>query len=104
MFVEVRVGGGVTVREGDDCKRLHLQATGLSTPDVESALKASEAGQLMEDGDARIRVRWLHETALSAGQVAPDWQARWDGMMAYADSSGWLSPDGAEVRVHCQYD
>jgi hypothetical protein len=104
MFVEVGGDGEVGVVEGEDCKRLHLQATGLSVTDVGGALERAGVGRLTEDGDAFINLEWLHEAAFAASGATPDWPTRWEGMIAFAASSGWLSADGIDVRVHCKYD
>ena len=38
-----------------------------------------------------------------AGPLAddPSWRASYASMLAYADSQGWLTPDGTAVRAHC---
>ena len=58
-------------------------------------------GRVTADG-AHVFVRRDAVRAL-AGPVADteEWQAGFDAMLAYADRSGWLTPDGTAIRAHC---
>jgi hypothetical protein len=48
-----------------------------------------------------LDVAALHAAAQPRA-AGPEWQAQWDRMIASARSQGWLSEDGATVRVHVE--
>lgn len=89
---------GALVRDVDDCGRLHVE-TGLSGDDLRTALTTTGTGA-PADGEHV----WLDLATLRsrAGLLAtdPDWPGRWEAMIAHAQRSGWVSPDGLAVRIH----
>jgi hypothetical protein len=87
----------LSVEENDDCTRLHVVTEELD----EAAVRAVLAGGGLGRPGAPGRV-WLDVAALRARSrgAAPDWPERFDAMIAYAEGSGWLSPDGNLVTAH----
>jgi hypothetical protein len=61
----------------------------------------SSLGQVAADG--RHVFVWRDTVRALAGPAADseEWQAGFDAMLAYAERSGWLTPDGAGIRAHC---
>ncbi|GHE06989.1 hypothetical protein [Klenkia taihuensis] len=60
-----------------------------------------QLGWATPDGE-HVFVRIEALTQLAGDRAAdPDWTAGLDGMLAYARTSGWTSPDGTAVRAHC---
>jgi hypothetical protein len=54
------------------------------------------------DGDhAWLGVQALRTAAHNIG-VGADWDDRFDGMLAYAKSRGWLSSSGSALRAHIE--
>jgi hypothetical protein len=93
MIVRVAADGAVTLDDAADCKRLHVEAADAAG--AGPALEAAGAGRALDDEHVLLEVDWLaHE---SAGIADPDAFA---GMLAYAGSKGWTTPDGRAVRAH----
>jgi hypothetical protein len=99
MFVEV-TGGQVAVRDAANLKGLAVHAV-----DRTQLAALGDLGTVDEGGDHV----WLSIAALrdaAAATVSADERAAWldayDGMIAYALSKGWGSPDGASVRAHLE--
>ncbi len=40
--------------------------------------------------------------AIGAEQAGADWTDRYDGMLAYAASKGWVDGSGTHVRAHVE--
>jgi hypothetical protein len=91
----------VRLDEPDDCTRFHVQV-GEGVDDVGARLSAASAGTMADDDHA-----WVHVAAvrrLATGHVAEDWSTRFDAMLAYARSKGWLDADGSAIRAHLERD
>ena len=74
-----------------------------------------DLGQMAQnDGDADGGADhvWLSITGLKAAALATmatssdderaEWAQAYDGMIGYAVSKGWASPDGSSVRAHIE--
>lgn len=92
----------VSIVDSDDCTRLHV-ATTLAPGDVDSALRTSGTGRLGDDGTAHLDLRILHSRARAVAS-ADDWSHRWQTMVEYASSKGWVTPGGDEVKAHIEFD
>jgi hypothetical protein len=99
MFVLVTTAG-VTLEEPDDLGRFHV-ALDPGVADLDAALRVAGWGQAQGDGDASISVEALR-TAAAAAPVEPGWDARFDAMVDYARSKGWLSADGRAIQAHVE--
>jgi len=58
-------------------------------------------GWVTPDGEHIFVQRDAVRVMAGATADTEEWQAGFDAMLAYADRSGWLSPDGTAVRAHC---
>lgn len=98
MYVLVAGDGGearATVADAENLKQLHAEFRGVSNDIAAAALSAAGLGTV--DGDHA----WLDASALrAAGDGSDGWTAGFDGMLAYAASKGWASPDGSAVQAH----
>ena len=84
-----------TVADAENLKQLHAEFRGVDDTVAAAALGAAGLGTV--DGDHA----WLDAAALrAAGDGTAEWQAGFDGMLGYAASKGWASPDGAQVQAH----
>lgn len=93
----------VTVTESGDLTRLDLVT---AAPDrLDALLRATGLGRIddTEPGHALLTLEPLRRAARPAGPP-PDWDRRWDAMIRYAAERGWVSADGASVRVHLILD
>jgi hypothetical protein len=81
--------------EAQDCKRLSAVVSG--TGDLRGALGA------LGEADADGAHLWILVDELRKGAIPPGdtaWMERFDGMIRYAHSKGWLDATGTRVRVH----
>ena len=68
--------------------------------DLDLVLGASQAGRCDAD-HAWISVGWIRaEATQGSGENAADWASKFERMLEYAGTHGWLSDDGQQVRGH----
>jgi len=91
VIVVVGADRPVLLAEPDDCARFHVAHV---DGDLAGGLEAI-GGRLGDDGEARVPVAWIRRTS-----TAPE--AALDGMLAYAESKGWVDDGGATIRAHVE--
>lgn len=92
----------VSLEEPDDCRRFHVAIRHLSEDAAQQALEREDVGAFSGHDTAWIKITALRE--LAGTRVQPDWPERFDGMLRYAQSKGWLSSDGSQVSGHCEWE
>jgi hypothetical protein len=85
----------------DDLGRLHLALGEVTDEEAAEVLERAGLGRFTDSETVVLDVAALHAAA-QPRSTAPDWQARWDAMIASARSQGWLSEDGSTVQVHVE--
>ena len=105
MIVEV-IGGAderpdARVVDVDDLGRLHLALGEVTDEEAAEVLERSGLGRF-RDADTVLLDTAALRAAAEPRATAPDWVTRWDEMVAKARSQGWLSEDGASLRVHVE--
>jgi hypothetical protein len=104
MYVQVDLGSQppvVSLEEPDDTKRFHVEVIGgTDVGRLFGALVDAAAGRLDGD-DAWIALDAVRRMA--AGQVGPDWDERFDAMLEYARTKGWLDEAAHTVRAHVEW-
>ena len=105
MIVEV-IGGAdehpqARVVDIDDLGRLHLALGEVTDEEASEVLERSGLGRI-QDGDTAFLDAAALRAAAEPRATAPDWSTRWDAMIAGARSKGWVSEDGASIRVHVE--
>jgi hypothetical protein len=98
VYVEVR-GERAEVRDANNCRELDVRVAAADRPHLDRALCAAGLGIWDGGAEAELTVAGLRGAA-SSGGIGPDWQQRWDAMVGYAASKGWLTADGSGVRAH----
>jgi hypothetical protein len=94
MFVRV-TEGAATVEDAGNLRQLHVELAGVEDAAAGAALGAAGLGVL--DGDHA----WLDIAALrAAGGGDAEWAGRFEGMVRYAESHGWVAAD--RVRAHVE--
>ena len=105
MIVEVITGADerpeARVVDIDDLGRLHLALGQVTDEEAAEVLERAGLGRIEDSRTALLDVAALRAAA-EPRATAPDWPARWDGMMTLARSKGWLSQDGANLQVHIE--
>ena len=85
----------VLVGEPDDCKRLCAVISGAGNIDTAlGPLGSADA----DDAHLWIKVEALKRAAMPTHDV--DWSTRFDAMIEYAKSKGWIDTSKTRVRVH----
>jgi hypothetical protein len=104
MYVRVDIAPQppvVSLEEADDCTKFHLAVVGgRDLPRVFGALVDAAAGRL-EGDHAYITIDAVRR--LAAGRVGDDWDSRFDGMLDYARSKGWIDDTGNMIQAHIEY-
>ncbi|SFL89137.1 hypothetical protein [Geodermatophilus ruber] len=105
MIVEV-VGGAderpeVRVVDVDDLTRLHLALGAVTDGEADRVLREAGLGRVQDAETGILDVAALRSAA-AAQASTEDWDRRWDGMLEYAGSKGWLVDDGAGLQVHVE--
>lgn len=92
----------VTLEEPDDCTRFHLAVVGgRDIGRVFGALVDAAAGRL-EGDHALITIDAVRRMARD--RVGDDWDARFDAMLDYARTKGWIDDTGNAIQAHVEYD
>jgi hypothetical protein len=88
---------GPRLDEADVFDQFHVEpAQGI---DPDRMLRDSDAGS-MRDGVARISIAWLRANRPSHGDDSASWLQRFDSMVAYAASRGWVLDEGKSLQAH----
>lgn len=105
MIVEVVTGADerpeVRVVDTDDLTALRLALGQVTDEEADSVLRDAGLGHLEDAGTAWLDAGALRAAAEPDADVA-DWSQRWDAMVETARGRGWLSEDGATLRVHVE--
>ena len=106
MFIKISADGPVdrslTLEEPDDCTRFHLEGHDVSPEQAADVLTDARAGRLDPEDPADA---WIEPEAvrrMADGRVGDDWDERFEGMVGYARSKGWVAEDGA-IQAHCEW-
>jgi hypothetical protein len=98
----------VTLDEPDDTKRFSVRIDGPpgATPEshlhrLGDVLVGLGLGRLTDGGDALVVRDPLRFWA--AGQVADDWDQRFEAMCEYAASKGWVDPADGALQAHVEW-
>ncbi|WP_324278576.1 hypothetical protein [Blastococcus brunescens] len=105
MIVEIVTGADerpeARVVDIDDLGRLHLALGQVTDDEAADVLERAGLGRFTDSETAVLDVAALRAAA-EPRATAPDWQTRWDEMIAHARSKGWLSADGSGLQVHVE--
>lgn len=92
---------GVSLDHPEDCGRLHVEVvSGDDLELVDRALIGAGLGRVCDEGHALVEVIALR--SLAEGRVGSGWLEEFNAMLSYAQSKGWVTPDGAEIRAHLE--
>lgn len=90
---------GPELADPDDCTRFHVE---VSADDRLPEVLAEHDLGTLDDGGEHIHVAVGALRRLAEGRTQDDWATRFDGMLSYAASKGWLDPAGTHVRAHIE--
>ena len=105
MIVEVVTGADerpeVRVVDTDDLTRLHLALGQVTDEEADHALRDAGLGRLEDADTGSLDTAALRAAAEPDADVA-DWAQRWDAMIDSARERGFVSDDGATLKVHVE--
>ncbi len=105
MIVEVVTGADerpeVRVVDTDDLTRLHLALGQVTDEEADQALRDAGLGRLEDADTGSLDTAALRAAAEPDADVA-DWAGRWDSMIDSARERGFVSDDGATLKVHVE--
>lgn len=90
---------GCHVEDADDLGRLHVTADGLDDGQAGAALQHAHLGRTGKAGHVSLAVASLRAAARPRASI-PDWDDRFDAMIDFARSKGWLDASGEHVAAH----
>ncbi|AXB42263.1 hypothetical protein [Amycolatopsis albispora] len=93
---------GPELAEPDDCTRFHVEVSANLGEDRLRGLLAEHGLGRLDDGGDHIYVATDALRARADGRTEDDWTTRFDGMLSYAASKGWLDESGTHVRAHIE--
>jgi hypothetical protein len=99
MIVTIGLSG-VDLVDPDDCTRFHVGVPAGTDPERAGDQLADAGAGYLADGAAFIGIDWLRGQA--AGEVSADWADRFDSMLDFAASRGWLTTGRTHVRGHLE--
>jgi len=68
-----------------------------------AALSVHDAGRVDHDGDAFVPPEAVRRLAVASGAATDaGWEGRFEEMLAYASTKGWIAADGA-IRAHVEW-
>ena len=104
MIIEVDLTSGVPsveLTDAEDCKRFHLGVRGTDRDALAAVLAGQGLGSALPSGDVMISMAAVKRLAL--GRVGPGWNERFDGMVAYAETKGWVDTASGSLQGHVEW-
>ncbi|MDE0117083.1 MAG: hypothetical protein OXT07_10745 [bacterium] len=97
MFIAI--AGAITLEDAGNFREFYVAIHG----DVAAAVEAFDgrAAASERDNHLWIDIAFVQELAGAAAADA-EWQAQFDGMLAYASSKGWINEPANRVEAHIQ--
>jgi hypothetical protein len=93
----------VTLAEPSDFKRFHVSVKGSHTKSELNKVLTERALGWVEGDDAFVGVEAVR--ALASGEaIDSTWESDFQVMLDFAETKGWLSPDGSAIRAHVVVD
>lgn len=74
----------------------------LIGPGAAAALAATGTGRLINDSEAYVSVAAVRR--LASREADETWNEGFASMLRYAQSHGWMTEDGSEVKAHIEPD
>jgi len=105
MYIQVKAAEPnpvVSLEEPDNCRQFHVAIGNLSEDEAQQALEREDVGTFSDHETAWIKITALRKLAES--RVPPDWPERFDAMLRYAETKGWLSANGTQVSGHLEWE
>ena len=90
-------GSEVVLLEADDFHRFSVRLVGDGAAE---ALRASGTGRLISTSEAFVSVDAVRK--LAGRETDESWDEGFSAMLRYAQSHGWLSSDGSEIKAHLE--
>lgn len=98
-MIVVISGTGTRLDEADDLTGLKIVVLNGVPPEL-ARDQIRNLGPEISERESWVSVALLRE--LAAGHTSPGWGARFDDMLTFARTRGWVDDGGRNVRVHIE--
>jgi hypothetical protein len=98
--IDLTGDSAVELVEPEDFKRFQVTVRGGDTAALEEVLATKGIGRLLPSGDAMIDTSAV--ARMAGGRVSEDWEAKFDAMLMYAASKGWMDGPGGSIQAHVE--
>ena len=96
MFIAI--AGPVTLEDIGNFRDFHVAIDG----DVAAAVAAFDGRATASERDNHLWIDIAFVQELAGDAADAEWQAQFDGMLAYANSQGWINEAANRVEAHIQ--
>lgn len=96
MFIAI--ADTITLEDVDNFREFHVAIEGSVTAAV--AAFGGRAAASERDNHLWIDIAFVRDLAGDAADA--EWQVQFDGMLAYANSKGWINESANRVEAHIQ--
>ena len=106
MIIVLDVPAGTSrLLEPEDVKRFHVQVVGASSgqnAQIARAFEVAKLGRFESLEHAHVSVERVREMA--RGNVSPEWESAFSGMLEYAARKVWYDAAGGTIQAHCELE
>lgn len=96
MFIAI--ADTITLEDAGNFREFHVAING----DVAAAVTAFDGAAAPSDRDNHLWIDIAFVRQLAGDVADAEWQAQFDGMLAYANSKGWIDEAADRVEAHIQ--
>ena len=91
----------VALEDPDDMRRFHVRVEGAVDHErIAAAFRATGLGGFESTERALVNVASVRE--LASGRSGPDWEKRFQEMLAYAAGKGWYDEAAGTIQAHTE--
>ena len=96
MFIAI--ADTITLEDAGNFREFHVAIDG----DVAAAVAAFDGRATASERDNHLWIDIALVQELAGDAVDAEWQSQFDGMLAYANSKGWIDEAANRVEAHIQ--
>ena len=96
MFIAI--ADTITLEDPGNFREFHVAIDG----DVTAAVAAFAGRATPSERDNHLWIDIALVRELAGDTADPEWEAQFDGMLAYANSKGWINEPTNQVEAHIQ--
>ncbi len=94
----IAIADTITLEDPGNFREFHVAIDG----DVAAAVEAFGGRASVSERDNHLWIDIVFVRELAGDAADAEWQAQFDGMLAYANSKGWVDEPANRVEAHIQ--